>query len=58
MDKKVKMIYTYLTNYVLDSDLKELITLLQDYVINGSYQDFENEEFLEDLDDKLTDLVF
>lgn len=43
-DKRVKAIYHYLTESCKDSDIKELITLLQDYVINGSFIDFTEED--------------
>ena len=40
-DKRVKAIYHYLTESCTNSDIEELITLLKDYVINGSFIDFE-----------------
>ena len=43
-DKRVKAIYHYLTESCTNSDIKELIRLLQDYVINGSFIDFEEDD--------------
>lgn len=43
-DKRVKAIYHYLTESCTNSDIEELITLLQDYVINGSFIDFEEDD--------------
>lgn len=43
-DKRVKAIYHYLTESCMNSDIKELIRLLQDYVINGSFIDFEEDD--------------
>lgn len=43
-DKRVKAIYHYLTESCANSDIKELITLLKDYVINGSFIDFEEDD--------------
>lgn len=43
-DKRVKAIYHYLTESCKNSDIKELIKLLQDYVINGSFIDFEEDD--------------
>ena len=43
-DKRVKAIYHYLTESCINSDIKELIRLLQDYVINGSFINFEEDD--------------
>lgn len=40
-DKDLQVIYNYLTNNIDDKKIKELIYFLQDYVINGSLQDYE-----------------
>lgn len=53
-DKKVKAIYHYLTESCTNSDIKELITLLKDYVMNGSFIDFEEDDTsLREIIDKL-----
>lgn len=53
-DKKVKAIYHYLTESCTNSDIKELITLLKDYVMNGSFIDFEEDDIsLREIIDKL-----
>ena len=43
-DKRVKAIYHYLTESCENSDIEELITLLRDYVANGSFIDFEEDD--------------
>lgn len=43
-DKRVKAIYHYLTESCTNSDIEELITLLRDYVANGSFIDFEEDD--------------
>lgn len=43
-DKRVKAIYHYLTESCTNSDIEELITLLRDYVINGNFIDFEEDD--------------
>jgi len=43
-DCRTKAIYTYLVGVIGEKDIKELITLLKDYVYNGSFVDFEEED--------------
>lgn len=40
-NKELQVIYNYIVNNVKDKDIKEFITALKDYVINGSYIDYE-----------------
>lgn len=53
MDKKVQLLYSYITNYIKDNDISALIMLLNDYNINGSYQDYDMDKYLEDLNEFL-----
>ena len=43
-DCRVKAIYHYLCESCSNKDIKELITLLKDYVANGSFVDFEEDD--------------
>ncbi len=43
-DKRVKAIYHYLTESIDNDDIKGLAILLREYVVNGSFIDFEDED--------------
>ena len=43
-DVRVKAIYHYLTENIGNKDLRNLITLLKDYVYNGSFIDLEEDD--------------
>lgn len=37
----LQVIYTYLVNYATDKEILKLATALREYVINGSFTDYE-----------------
>lgn len=43
-DCRTKAIYHYLAENISDKDLRTLIILLKDYVYNGSFVDFEEDD--------------
>ena len=43
-DVRVKAIYHYLVETISDKDIKVLNSLLRDYVVNGSFVDFEEDD--------------
>ena len=43
-DCRIKAIYHYLCESVSNKEIEGLITLLKDYVANGSFIDFEEED--------------
>lgn len=43
-DKTTKVIYHYITESMSEKEIKALIVCLQDYVINGSWIDFEEDD--------------
>lgn len=53
-DRITQLIYTYLTSYVNDKEVKALWEALREYTVNGSFEDYiELNCMLEDLDEVL-----
>jgi hypothetical protein len=53
-NKNLQVIYNYLTNDVSDEEIRELAIYLREYVLNGSWVEYETTE--EDIERLMIDM--